>query len=491
MGRENRAWRWWAAAGVAAIAGYPLLPAESTASTTYYNVLVLACVLAIGVAAPRRAAPGTRAVWYLIGAGQLAWAGGDLLFSWYEAQGLDPFPSPADVVYLAGYPLLGAGILLLVRRRTRGGDRGGLIDAAIVSTGVSLLAWVYVIMPMTQESGVPALQKGISLAYPGGDLVLIVLLIRLYTSRGARTVSYWLMSFAVVAVLGADAIFTGLITTDSGVFNLVAEMLWMSSYFGFAAAAWHGSAARTAAATRQATGLRTTPGVRPGRLTVLALASLLAPAVLFQQGLTDPTRIDWLPIAAGAMVLFILVVLRMRGLVMHVQRQAAQLAAIANRDGLTGAPNRRAWDTGIAAALAHARRRDEPVVVALLDLDHFKQYNDRHGHLAGDRLLREAADAWAGRLRTQDLIARYGGEEFAVLLPGALLGEATEIMERLRGATPGGQTFSAGLALWDGAETAEALVARADTALYAAKRAGRDRITPATTPVAVPASLAA
>jgi diguanylate cyclase (GGDEF)-like protein len=111
----------------------------------------------------------------------------------------------------------------------------------------------------------------------------------------------------------------------------------------------------------------------------------------------------------------------------------------------------------------------------MLDLDHFKRFNDERGHQAGDRLLKQAASAWAGRLRVIDVLARYGGEEFALALPGCGLEDALALVEGLRSATPGGQTCSAGVATWDGQEGPEELLGRADRALYSAKRAGRDR----------------
>jgi len=168
-------------------------------------------------------------------------------------------------------------------------------------------------------------------------------------------------------------------------------------------------------------------------------------------------------------------VLRMAGLVRRVEEQANELARVARTDALTGAPNRRAWDEQLAVELARAARDGEPVSVALLDLDHFKAYNDLRGHQAGDRLLRDAAAAWQGRLRTMDVIARYGGEEFGLILPGCPPELAAGIVDRLRGLTPEGETTSAGVACWDGTETADALVARTDRALYEAKRGGRDR----------------
>lgn len=118
------------------------------------------------------------------------------------------------------------------------------------------------------------------------------------------------------------------------------------------------------------------------------------------------------------------------------------------------------------------RKRRRPVYVALIDLDHFKDFNDRHGHPAGDALLRRAAIAWRGALRTADVLARYGGEEFAVMLAGCSAQSALEILDRVRLATIGEQSVSIGLAVWDGRESADQLVCRADAALYAAKHAG-------------------
>ena len=154
--------------------------------------------------------------------------------------------------------------------------------------------------------------------------------------------------------------------------------------------------------------------------------------------------------------------------------QLARLEAIARTDELTGLPNRRALDEELRRELARSKRMGYQLSVAMLDIDHFKIYNDQHGHPAGDSLLRYASRAWRLAIRETDFIARYGGEEFVVLLPACPPGNAPEIIGRLRAATPGGQTVSGGIAVWDGSESAESLLARADQALYAAKREGRD-----------------
>jgi diguanylate cyclase (GGDEF)-like protein len=156
--------------------------------------------------------------------------------------------------------------------------------------------------------------------------------------------------------------------------------------------------------------------------------------------------------------------------------RAVLLERAALSDALTGLPNRRALDQRLPLALADAARAGEPMCVALLDLDHFKAFNDTHGHPQGDALLREVAVAWSSELREGDVLARYGGEEFALLLPGCSEADARAVAERLLAATPRGQTTSVGVASSAGRADAAAVLAAADEALYAAKRAGRARV---------------
>lgn len=161
-------------------------------------------------------------------------------------------------------------------------------------------------------------------------------------------------------------------------------------------------------------------------------------------------------------------------------RLLAQLQETARTDDLTGLPNRRAWEEELPRELSRANRDGRSVCVAMLDLDRFKRFNDHRGHQAGDRLLKQAASAWASKLRASDMLARHGGEEFSLLLPGCTLEGAQALVQRLRAAMPDGETVSAGIACWDETESPEELVGRADTALYAAKRTGRDRLVTAT-----------
>ena len=154
----------------------------------------------------------------------------------------------------------------------------------------------------------------------------------------------------------------------------------------------------------------------------------------------------------------------------------AGLSEMAETDELTGLPNRRAWDDTIRRAVGYAARTHRALCVAVVDIDHFKAYNDEHGHQAGDRLLKTAAAAWRTALRRSDVLARYGGEEFAVVLPSCPATEAAAVLERLRLLTPEEQTCSIGLAEWRPGESGAELVARADEALYQAKHSGRDAL---------------
>jgi diguanylate cyclase (GGDEF)-like protein/PAS domain S-box-containing protein len=154
----------------------------------------------------------------------------------------------------------------------------------------------------------------------------------------------------------------------------------------------------------------------------------------------------------------------------------AEKEQMARSDALTGLPNRRALDDQLPREMARALRSGSPLCLAIIDIDHFKAYNDANGHLAGDAVLRKCAGAWDSELRGEDMLLRYGGEEFLVVLPECDAADAEETVERLRAATPDEQTCSAGLALWRPGESVDDLVGRADKALYEAKESGRDRL---------------
>jgi diguanylate cyclase (GGDEF)-like protein len=161
---------------------------------------------------------------------------------------------------------------------------------------------------------------------------------------------------------------------------------------------------------------------------------------------------------------------------------------VAMVDGLTELPNRRSLDDTFARELARTFRHRQPASLLMVDVDHFKQLNDTHGHLTGDAVLRRLAQILRQQVRTEDLLARYGGEEFALLLPNTDSQGALVIAERLRkaiAANGGGRgaaepspaiTVSIGIATASVSTSLSELMSRSDAALYRAKQSGRDRV---------------
>jgi diguanylate cyclase (GGDEF)-like protein len=468
--RTQGFWLPWLVIATTLVGAYLLADMQAWYGNLYYNCIALisATMIVVGV---RRHRPSRPVVWYAFAGGQALWAVGDFTYGFYTHILHDEtYPSPADGLYLSGYLPLVAGLFILIRGRTSGRDRAGIIDAMIIATGLGLLSWIFLMLPIVEDESLSPWARMFSLAYPAADIIMILMVARLFMSPGAKTASYRFLAAALVLVLASDIVYAVLVNLFSYEGGLV-DGGWLMSYVFWATAALHPSMrSLSEVAPDQA------PRISAGRIALLALVSLLAPGLLFYQGLSS-LEVDWVSIGLGSVVLFLLVLARMYGLISKVQDQASQLAALAHNDGLTGVPNRRAWDLELAREMAVARRTGTPMSIAMLDLDHFKRFNDKYGHQAGDRLLTQAAALWKAQLREQDYLARYGGEEFCVIVTGLPAGKAADVIGRLLAATPDGQTFSAGVASWDGLESPERLVARADEALYHAKHNGRNRVT--------------
>jgi diguanylate cyclase (GGDEF)-like protein len=193
------------------------------------------------------------------------------------------------------------------------------------------------------------------------------------------------------------------------------------------------------------------------------------------EGLSDTARVALIAFSATALLLALTLI----GLTLRTLRAnnalLDRMSHLAQEDGLTGIANRRTLDETLPVEFARARRSGQPLTLVMMDLDHFKRYNDRRGHAAGDALLRGAAQAWLKQMRPTDLLARYGGEEFTLVLPACTADQAAQLVDRLRPLTPDRQTFSAGVATWEATETPTELLQRADRALSLAKKGGRNR----------------
>ena len=192
------------------------------------------------------------------------------------------------------------------------------------------------------------------------------------------------------------------------------------------------------------------------------------------------------PTSSWRSVLITLLAFTATGAVVHtlvarVRASETLLAELTRRletqalhDELTGLANRRSWNDHLDSAIAARAEQGGVLTMALIDLDHFKRYNDAYGHVGGDDLLQRLASAWTAELEPHQVLARWGGEEFALLLPGSTTCDGQRVLARLRRITPDGQTFSAGLAAAEDRD-ATSLLQAADTAMYEAKEQGRDR----------------
>ncbi len=177
---------------------------------------------------------------------------------------------------------------------------------------------------------------------------------------------------------------------------------------------------------------------------------------------------------------------KLRAMTASLSARSETLEHAALTDGLTGMQNRRFFDDALREYLSEFRRIQKPVGLVILDLDHFKQVNDTHGHDVGDDVLRAVANCMRDFTRYHDVAARLGGEEFAIVVPNMDADRLAKFAERIRKAISSlavvsgnvrlRVTTSVGLAVWDGRETAEEFYRRADRMLYQAKRMGRNRV---------------
>ena len=385
-------------------------------------------------------------------------------------------PSLADAFWIALYPMLFVGMALIIRRRSASRDWAALVDASTITTGLGLLCWVFLIHPAVLSSADTMVGRAVVITYPVADVVVLAMLVRLLIRPGShpRSWSFTFMVSSVTAFLVGDVGWAIIyrLGLDSGyIWDHVLDMTLLIAYVLFGAAALHPSVRDVGEETQTTAVARLSPWL----LGLLTTASLIAPCLLLVEVYNDQIT-DGLAIAVSSTALFLLVVTRMAQLLRQVETQARHLRQLARVDELTGLPNRRAWNSDIDDALERARRDRLPLSVAMIDLDHFKLFNDEFGHPTGDRLLKSAAAAWQEELRAVDGMARYGGEEFILFFEGSDADHATEVLIRLQGVTPLGQTFSGGVATWNSDETADALVDRADVALYAAKGGGRNRV---------------
>ncbi|MEV4320164.1 diguanylate cyclase [Actinocrispum sp. NPDC049592] len=474
---SGRAWLLYLASGLVLQVVYYLTPPSGggvVPRVVLYCLVSTSASIAVFIGVWRHR-PRPRLPWLLLGASQVIYAAADAFFyvSHYLLNVLD-YPSIADVLYLAHYPLVVAGLLLLIRRRAPGRDWPSLLDAAVIAVVAAMLSWLYVIGPQARLDS-PALVKVASLGYPVADLALLSVALPLILRSGSRPRAYFLLIANLVGIMAADTMYV--LQQLEGTYSTgnFLDAVWLTANLALGAAALDPTMSRL--------GERPPPqdtSLGPVRIAVTFAAALVAPATLIIQFLTDSIQ-DVLVVAVACAVLFLLTILRLVGLV------AAQ-RKLAITDSLTGLYTRRFFEAQLPIELARAKRTGTSAAVLLIDVDRFKSINDRYGHPAGDRVLVEISARLRSTVRGGEVLARYGGEEFALLSPNVEPKDVPIIADRLRkqvAASPivaaentwVAVTVSVGSASYPlhGEQPSE-LVSMADRALYAAKASGRDRI---------------
>jgi diguanylate cyclase (GGDEF)-like protein/PAS domain S-box-containing protein len=339
---RGRVWAWYLGAACALMVLYLFFP-PLAGNGPLINGLGLSGVVAI-VVGIRMNKPRAQAAWWLFAAGQFLFFAGDLYtYSYPKLFGVDVgFPSAGDALYLAVYPVLMAGLLLLVRRRNPRPDRSALIDALILTIGVGLLSWVFLIAPNAHLSGLSLLAKGVSVAYPLGDVLLLAAAIRLAVDAGKRTISFWLFVSSIVCLLATDSAYNYALLKDTYNHQLVYDAGWILYYLLWGAAALHPSMRDL---EEPAADSRTR--LTPLRLVLLGGACLIAPGIRFWQELGNA---DVLVLIMGSAVLFLLVVTRMAGLVRQEGRVVARERALrgAGIDLVAAAGHAQVYEAAIA-----------------------------------------------------------------------------------------------------------------------------------------------
>ncbi|MFD8235483.1 aminotransferase class I/II-fold pyridoxal phosphate-dependent enzyme [Streptomyces sp. NPDC059696] len=356
--------------------------------------------------------------WWVLAAGLLVFIAGDTYYFVMEQYvGVsNPFPSPADACYLAMYPLIALGLLGLVRHRWAERDLPSLLDALIVTAGLALPVWVYLVQPLTVVQGLTWQQRAISIAYPLGDILVLALLVRLLTpspvngsNRAVR-----LLVAGTVTLLVTDIGYGILQLNDVWETGSFLDLGWVVFYTAWGLAALHPSMVELTASVPQRESLLPPPR----RLVMLAVATLIAPGILLWEALSGQTR-DAAVIAAFSGVLFLLVILRLAGMVVaHRHAVRRELALRGAAASLVSAFRQEEVDRSCRAAVDRLMGPDVPHQTLLLPRERAADLGSR-----GTRLVSPAA-------LDPDLQAGLNG------LPSVLVCPMTQ-PDRPAGAVPG------------------------------------------------------
>jgi diguanylate cyclase (GGDEF)-like protein len=454
-------------ASAALILAYPLLSA--TQRMVAFLIMSFSTLPAV-VAGLRRTAPRQRLPWWLL-LGALVSLNADNV-TWYSYVFVGHL-STGDGTIASAFAALGqifmfCAAITLVSRRGRN-DIGGMIDTTIMSVAVGGAIWISMLFPHLRATHVPVMSQVSTCVAVFMLTGILGALARLLLTAKRFIPALWLLMAAMTCSLTGIITVSMLINPSTGTRPAWTDMIYMGGYAALALFGLDRSASEL---------LR--PGPAPKdhlsnpRLAFLGLALGAMPVVGgVRHGLGQDVEGGLLAVIAALVTP--LAMLRIWRVASERSWAEWALRYQANHDGLTGLPNRREFAARLTAALQGGR----PLVVLFCDLDGFKAVNDRLGHAAGDRLLVEVASRLRQCVRAGDVVSRFGGDEFVLLCADAQQHDATQVCKRIEYAFSqpvdlnGEAVFvgaSIGTVLGDGVTDAEALIHRADAAMYAAKQ---------------------
>jgi diguanylate cyclase (GGDEF)-like protein len=424
----------------------------------------------------------TRRAWRLLSIAISLYLLGDLLQLVYEvALHRKPYPTWADAAYLSFYPIAFWGLISFPGRRRSGKERSRLLlDMGTVFIGGALLIWYVSLGPAITSATRFDLVNLVLYAYPVGDLLVLFGTLTVLW-RGAPQSSVTALRIFAVGMLiyiAADLTYDYVTSRSTYLGGDPVDTLWIL--------------ALTALLLAASCQLRTQPGesrppppapyARPSFLPYLAVVtSCLLLAVV---GLRSVRFAPLGGILLGTVALTFLVSARQYIALHDYGRLAVRYQELAAIDGVTGLYNRRHFMETAETAFAHAQRLGQPFTTLMIDVDSFKRINDMHGHIAGDHVLAELAQACREHVRVDDIVGRYGGDEFIIMAPGMTSLRAIELAGHLvrpvarvhgRDGTPLAYTTSIGIAECPPGMDLPTLLMQADLAMYEAKQAGGGR----------------
>ncbi|WP_072804015.1 putative bifunctional diguanylate cyclase/phosphodiesterase [Rhodococcoides yunnanense] len=413
--------KWWLypTFGALACTVYFFAPAGVVSESIFVAIGASSLVaMAIGIRANR---PASAQAWWLIAAGSGLWVLGDAAFLWIgHTTGVVPLPSAADGIYLLGYPVMAAGLYLLVHRGWRRGELGHVANSAIVMIAFGLLMWVFVVDVEAVNISTTAGILGV--VYAAMDLYLLGLLVHFVGAVQWQSASFRLLTAATVAVLVADTASNVAVTSLSETSRTALDLGYIAYYVLAGTAALHPSMRALARpAPRSGSAIHLVASFSTPTVIVLTLATLTAPAVMGILLVRGAPVHQWgWGVVVCATVLVCLVFVRVAELLRLLHDQTESLRTVATTDTLTGKYNRHGLQSWMESPSAPAL----PLALLLLDIDRFQEINDTFGREIGDEVLCVVADRLGAVIGRRGAVGRIGADEFAV----ALRAEMTDAM---------------------------------------------------------------